>query len=106
MFCRSLPLFLAALALALLVGQPAIASDKAHKGKVVKAGDGKLTMTFKGDTKKHTHDVVKDAKITLDGKAARLKDLKEGFHVKVTMDAKHAITRIEPTPRRSDPGRP
>lgn len=93
MFYRSLPLFL--VALALFVSRPALADDKAHEGKVVKAGDGKLTMTFKGDDKKHTHDVAKDAKITLDDKKAKLADLKEGYHVKVTMTDKHVITKIE-----------
>jgi hypothetical protein len=68
---------------------------KPHEGKVVKAGDGKPTMTMKGDEKKHTHDVARDAKITLDGKKAKLEDLKNGFHVKVMMDAKHAIMKIE-----------
>jgi hypothetical protein len=60
MLYRSPPLFL--VALALFVSQPAFADDKPHEGKVVKVGDGKLTMTFKGDEKKHTHDVGKDAK--------------------------------------------
>lgn len=95
MLYRSLPVYLVALALALFVSQPVFADDKAHEGKVVKVGDGKLTMTFKGDEKKHTHDVAKDAKITLDDKPAKLADLKEGFHVKVTMDDKHVLTKIE-----------
>ncbi len=95
MLHRSIRLFLVAVALALFVSQPAFADDKAHEGKVVKAGEGKLTMTFKGDEKKHTHDVAKDAKITLDDKEAKLEDLKEGFHVKVTMDDKKVVTKIE-----------
>ena len=49
---QRLPLFFVALALALFVSQPVCADDKAHEGKVVKASDGKLTMTFKGDEKK------------------------------------------------------
>ena len=92
---QRLPLFFVALALALFVSQPVCADDKAHEGKVVKASDGKLTMTFKGDEKKHTHEVAKDAKITLDNKPAKLDDLKEGYHVKVTLDAKHVVTKIE-----------
>jgi hypothetical protein len=71
------------------------ADDKAHEAKVVKAGDGKITLTFKGDDKKHTHEVAKDAKITLDGKEAKLEELKEGFPVKVTWDDKFVITKIE-----------
>jgi len=41
---------------------------------VVKAPDGKITLTLKGDDQKHT----KDAKITLDDKNAKLEELKEG----------------------------
>lgn len=42
-----------------------------------------------------THDVDKDAKITLDGKATKLEDLKEGYHVIVTTHGKHGIVKIE-----------
>lgn len=61
---------------------------------MVKAKDGKLTMAGK-NKKEHTHDVAKDAKITLDGKAAKLEDLKEHAHVEVTMNDKHDVTKIE-----------
>lgn len=71
------------------------ADDKLHEATVVKAGDGKITLTFKGDDKKHNHDVAKDAKITLDAKDAKLDDLKEGFPVKVAWDDKFVITKIE-----------
>lgn len=92
---RSLLLFLMAIAAALLAFQPVFADDKPHEGTVVSAGDGKLTMTFKGDTKKHTHDVAKNAAVTVDGKAAKLEDLKAGFHIKVTMDDQHVVTKID-----------
>ena len=95
MLRRSLLVFLVAVATALFAFQPAFADDKPHEGTVVSAGDGKLTMTFKGDAKKHTHDVSKNATITVDGKAAKLEDLKAGFHIKVTMDDKHAVTKID-----------
>ena len=71
------------------------AGDQVHEATVVKAGEGKITLTFKGDDQKHTHDVAKDAKITLDAKKAKLEDLKEGFPVRATMDAKFVITTIE-----------
>lgn len=90
--------FLAAVAVALvaLVGLPLLAADdKVHEATVVKAGDGKLTLTMKGDDQKHNHDVAKDAKITLDDKKAKLEELKEGFPIKVTMDDKFVITKIE-----------
>ena len=90
--------FLAVVVVALVAraGLPLMAADeKAKEATVVKAGDGKITLTFKGDEKKHNHDVAKDAKITLDDKKAKLEELKEGFSVKVTMDDKSAITKIE-----------
>lgn len=96
MLNRSLPLFLVALALALLVSAPIVADDM-HEGKIVKAGDGKLIMTDKDGKNEHTHDVAADAKIMLDGKDVKLEDLKKGYTVKVTTKegAKKVATRIE-----------
>ena len=71
------------------------ADDKVHEATVVKAGEGKITLTFKGDDSKHTHDVAKDATITLDGKKVKLEELKEGFPVKATMDDKFVVHKIE-----------
>ena len=72
------------------------ADDKVHEVTIVKAGDGKITMTMKGDDKtQHNHDVAKDAKITLDDKKATLDELKEGFPAKVMMDDKFVITKID-----------
>jgi hypothetical protein len=87
---------LAALALAAFAAGPVRADDKGHThdGHVVKVADGKLTMVGK-DKKEHTHDVAKDAAITLDGKKAKLEDLKPHTHVKVTMDDKHTVTKID-----------
>ena len=71
--------------------------DGVHEGHVVKVADGKLTMVG-ADKKEVTHEVTKDAKITLDGKEAKLEDLKEHTMVKVTMKVegeKHTITKIE-----------
>ena len=39
--------------------------------------------------------MAKDAKITLDDKKAKLEDVKEGFHVSVTMNAEFVLTKIE-----------
>jgi len=74
---------------------PLLAADeKAKEATVVKAGDGKITLTFKGDEKKHTHDVAKDAEISLDDKTVKLEELKEGFPVHVTIDDKFVVTKI------------
>ena len=85
-----------AVALIALAGQPLLAQDeKVHEATVVKAGEGKITLTFKGDDSKHTHDVAKDAKITLDDKEVKLEELKEGVAVKATMDDKFVIHKID-----------
>ena len=77
MMSRFLPFCFAVFALAVLASQPVFAADEkeVHEGLIVKAGGAKLTMTMKGEEKEHTHAVAKDAKITLDGKAAKLGNL-------------------------------
>ena len=88
--------FLVAVALVVLAGLSVCAADdKIHEVTVVKAGDGTITLTLKGDDQKHTHDVAKDAKITLDGKKAKLEELKEGFPAKAMIDDKFVVTLIE-----------
>ena len=90
--------FLAVVVVALvaLAGLPLLAQDeKVHEATVVKAGDGKIILTVKGDDQKHTHDVAKDAKITLDDKKAKLEELKEGFPASVIWDAKFVVTKID-----------
>jgi hypothetical protein len=101
MLHRVLPLLLAALAVALLVSAPVLADkekDNTHSGMIVKAGDGKLTMTDKDGKNEHTHTVAKDAKVTCDGKECKLEDLKPGFMVTVTTEKKgdqNQATKIE-----------
>jgi len=87
MMTRVLPLFVAVLAVALFLVTPALAADT-HDGMVVKAGDGKLTMTDKDGKNEHTHDIAKEAKITCDGKECKLEDLKKGVTVTVTTEKK------------------
>jgi len=103
MTSRVLPLLLALVAVAALV-TPALAEkekdkkDNTHSGVVVKAGDGKLTMTDKAGKNEHTHDVAKDAKITVDGKECKLEDLQKGAAITVTVENKgdkKVATRIE-----------
>jgi hypothetical protein len=95
MMNRFLPLCFAVLALAVLASQPVLAAgEDVHEGMVVKAGGAKLTMTMKGEEKEHTHAVAKDAKITLDGKATKLEELKKGYHVAVTVHGEHGIVKI------------
>jgi len=64
---------------------PASADEPAtHQGKVVKVEAGKLTMTDNAGKNQHTHMIPETAKITLDGKPAKLSDLKPGSAVTVT----------------------
>ena len=69
-----------------------------HEGTVVKAEDGKLTMTDKDNKNKHTHNIGPDAKITVDGKEGKLTDLKAGYEVKVTIEKKgteNVVTKVD-----------
>jgi len=78
---------LASLGIALaviVVARTAAAEDKTHEGVVASASDGKLVMTDKGGKNEHTHMIDLTTKVTLDGKAAKITDLKKGDSVKVT----------------------
>ena len=91
---RSLFVALAALALTVWVGKVALAEDATHDGTVVSVTDTKLTMADK-DGKEHSHDVGLEAKITVDGKDAKLADLRKGDKIKVTMGADKKVTKVE-----------
>ena len=69
------------------------AASNSHDGTVVSAGGGKLVMTGK-DKKEHSHDVLATAKITIDGKDAKLDALKKGMSVSVTTDKDGKVTAI------------
>jgi hypothetical protein len=95
MLQRSLAV-LAIMALLLAVGQVS-ANDTVHEGKLVKAGDGKLTMTDKDGKNEHTHIVKPGTPVSSDGKEVHLEDLKEGSRVKVTTkdDAEKTVMKVE-----------
>lgn len=81
----------------------AVAAAEKHEGKVVEAGKGKLTMTDMDGKNKHSHEVADTAKITLDGKAAKLDELKNGFTVEVTTDGKAGATVIAAKSAKTQP---
>jgi nitrous oxidase accessory protein NosD len=87
----------AAFALAALVCGTATAADKTHEGTVVSAAAGKLVMVDKDGKNEHTHTVGATTKVTLDGKAAKLEDLKKGDAVKVTADEAGKVSAIAAT---------
>ena len=100
MFLRSAVVSLALLVLTLFAINPVAAHDS-EEGTVVKAGEGKLILTAKGQEKQLTREVAKEATITLNGKAAKLEDLKPGIHVKLSLGAKHVVTKIEAVSKNS-----
>jgi len=98
MIYRMLPL--AALALALVIGAPALAAKAAdeitHDGKVVSIDGDKMVMADKAG-KEHTHTLAADAKVTCDTKECKLKELKPGMKIRVTTtkDDKKVAIKVE-----------
>jgi hypothetical protein len=96
-------IFCSALVLTLMAARVAVAADAVHEGKVVsvtegKGGaDGKLVMTDKDGKNEHSHAIASTVKITLDGKDAKLTDLKKGDVIKVTTGASKAVTKVDAT---------
>ena len=72
------------LAVALLAAGTAAAADS-MEGKIVSAFGQRLTMTDDAGAQ-HVLTISDDAKITLDGKEAKLADLKAGFNVKAEVE--------------------
>jgi hypothetical protein len=97
MFHKLLFGLMLAVALTALVSNSALAADKTHEGTVVSAAEGKLVMTDKEGKNEHTHMVAAATKVTLDGKDAKLADLKRGDGVKVTMDPEGNVVAIAAT---------
>jgi Cu/Ag efflux protein CusF len=91
---------MAVVALAVFVGTAFADEPKpgAHEGKVVKVEPGKLTMSDKDGKNQHAHAIPATTKITLDGKPAKLEDLKPGNMVKVMVekqDDKFVVVSID-----------
>ncbi len=82
---RMLSRVLVVFAVAMLIALPAVAADRSHDGTVVTAGNGKLIMTGK-DNKEHSHNIGPSVKITINGKEAKLQDLKGGQRITVGTD--------------------
>jgi hypothetical protein len=72
------------------------APAKTHDGKVVSVAGDKLTTTC-SEGKSHCHTVAKDAKVTCDGHASKVADLKAGTCVRVTphKDDKNVATAVD-----------
>jgi len=68
---------------------------KFHEGLVVSVSEGKLVMTNNDGKNEHSHVIAATSKITLDGKAAKLAELKKGDSVKVTTGSDGAVTMVD-----------
>jgi len=64
--------------------QAAVVADEVHEGKVVAVGENKLTVLDNQDNDNDTFTVTADTKITRNGKAAKLSDIRPGDKAKVT----------------------
>jgi hypothetical protein len=90
---RRLPVWGAVAVLALSGGCSTPAATT-HQGKVVSAGEGKLTMTDMAGGNQHTHEVTSETGISCGGKACTLADLKPGSTVTVTTGQKGGQTVV------------
>jgi len=68
-----------------------------HEGLIVQAANGTLVMTDLQGSGRHSHVISADARITRDGREAKLEDLREGDRVRVMAktDGARTVTRIE-----------
>jgi hypothetical protein len=96
MLYRVSSLCLMALALALFLGAqlPAAQDANTHEGTIVSVTATKLVMKGKDDNKEHSHTLAPDAKVTCDGKACKLDDLRAGQRIRVTTKAGDQATAI------------
>jgi ribosome maturation factor RimP len=84
------------------------ADDKANQmeGKIVRIEGNKIVMTDKDGKNEHSHTLAADAKVMLDGKEAKLTDLKKDQAVRVTTkegDPTQAV-RVEALDKNKDFG--
>jgi len=84
---KRLVLLASTCAVSLLLAAPVLAANS-HKGKVVEAGGGKLTMTDMAGEHQDSHEVPAEATIRCGGKKCGLEDLKAGATITVTMGKK------------------
>jgi hypothetical protein len=105
---------LVAVALALFVGTRALADDKNKdnknqmEGKIVRIEGNKIVMADKDGKNEHTHTLAADARVSIDGKDARLTDLKKDQMVRVTTkegDQTQAV-RVEALDKNKDFDKP
>ncbi len=73
--------------------------DKMKEGAVVTAGSGKLTIKDTNNTE-HSYSVDNSVKVTVDGKNAKLEDLKKGMKVTVGLDGDKVLSITSGDPKK------
>ena len=76
----------------------------AHEGTFVSASGKTFKMKHKGEEKDHEHTLAANAKVTNDGKDAKLEELKAGQRIRVTTaaDDVKTATRVEALEKNKD----
>lgn len=77
------------------------AQKERHVGEFVRGEDGRFLMTMEG-RKEHSHQLSPEAEITIDGKRAKLEDLRRGDVIRVTTEG-DAVVAIEARRRSTSP---
>lgn len=75
-----------------------------HSGEFVKTGDGQFTMSINGKNQ-HSHKVTDATRVMLNGKRAKLADLKTGDSLEVTTNQKNVALMIKATRNGEQPKR-
>jgi hypothetical protein len=78
----------------MLSGGCARSAADSHQGKVVEAGNGKLTMTDAAGGNRHTHEIPAAVTITCADRPCTLAELKPGATVTVITEAKDGTTQV------------
>jgi hypothetical protein len=73
----------------------AAADAKVHDGVVVSATTDKLVMKDKDGTNEHKHTIGPAVTVTIDGKEAKITDLRKDQRVRVTQDDAGKVTKVE-----------
>jgi anaerobic selenocysteine-containing dehydrogenase len=90
-------LLTAALAVLATVAHAQAADEKTHDGLVVSTAANRLVMSDATGGNEHTHMIAADTKVSLNGKEAKITDLKKGDKVKVTTGTGGKVISVQAT---------
>jgi hypothetical protein len=89
----SAALMLTVLAVTRIVAAPAVSDPNTKEGKIVSVGSGKLVLQEDAN-KQSTFTVVDSAVVSINGKVAKLEDLKKGIQVRVKTNTSGNVIAI------------